>query len=33
MELMAWTYTLVLLFGALTILAAIEELMNWWKNR
>ena len=33
MELMAWTYTLVVLFGALGIIGAIEELMNWWKNR
>ena len=33
MELMAWTYTLVVLFGVLTILGVIEELMHWWKNR
>lgn len=33
MELMAWTYTLVVLFGALGILAIIEEIIYRWFDR
>ncbi len=33
MEMMPYLYTLMVLFGALGILAAIEELMHWWLNR
>ena len=33
MELMAWAWTLGVLFGALGILAVVEELMYWMRMR
>lgn len=33
MELIAWAYTLGVLFGALGILAVLDELIFWFKIR
>ena len=33
MELMAWAWTLGVLFGALGILAVVEEIMHWMRIR